>query len=196
MLNLTIQWINRNLQSLTWKSKNSDLKIQKPKFSQFLGFLKNLKSLGFLKWVRTTLELREYLQAFVRLTWLIYILWGWGSLEDSAPFFRRVAVSNPALAATYGPRASAPLANLKPNLSAIGDYSRVVDKKKATFGFVSGKLSSDNLWTSFSPLWTSKQISEITRARMRGTSLFLWTFIAYDGTIYGTWPPNENKRLM
>jgi len=52
---LQIQWIHRNLQTLTWKSKNSYLKIKnlkQPKFSEFLG-LKNLKNLGFFKWVRT-----------------------------------------------------------------------------------------------------------------------------------------------
>ena len=39
------------------KVKKSDLKIKKPNFSIFLGFLKNLKNLGFLKWVSTALVL-------------------------------------------------------------------------------------------------------------------------------------------
>src|SRR6218665_3054402 len=58
---LQIHLIHRNLQSLTRKSKNSDMKIKKPKkpknltFQVFLGFLKNLKNLGFLKWVSTAL---------------------------------------------------------------------------------------------------------------------------------------------
>jgi len=51
-----------NLQSLIWKSKNSDFKIKKPKkpknltFQVFLGFFKKPKNLGALKWVWTALS--------------------------------------------------------------------------------------------------------------------------------------------